>query len=135
MAFEMASNLLLELSIIMLIFLGWQFAVAEFVGAPLMVAVLVMLFRRFLHREMLDEAKQQADRGIAGRMEGHAAMDMSMRGGGSLLSRLTSREGLTAVSHYFVMNWASVWTDVVGGLPIAGALAAWHPSIFGSRSF
>jgi hypothetical protein len=48
---------------------------------------------------------------------------------------VTSPEGLTAVSHYFVMNWASVWTDVVGGLPIAGALAAWHPSIFGSRSF
>src|SRR5258708_515123 len=38
MAFEMAStNLVLELSIIMLVFLGWQFTVAEFVGAPLMV--------------------------------------------------------------------------------------------------
>jgi uncharacterized membrane protein YraQ (UPF0718 family) len=136
MAFEMAStNLVLELSIIMLVFLGWQFMVAEFVGAPLMVTFLVLLFRRFLRREMLDEAKRQADKGIAGRMEGHAAMDMSVRGGGSLLSRLMSPEGLTAVSHYFVMDWVSVWMDIVGGLLIAGVLAAWVPSEFWQSFF
>jgi uncharacterized membrane protein YraQ (UPF0718 family) len=136
MAFEMAStNLVLELSIIMLVFLGWQFTVAEFVGAPLMVTFLVLLFRRFLRRELLDEAKQQADKGIAGRMEGHAAMDMSVRAGGSLFARLTSPEGLTAVSHYFVMDWASVWMDIVGGLLIAGALAAWVPSDFWQSFF
>jgi uncharacterized membrane protein YraQ (UPF0718 family) len=136
MAFEMAStNLVLELSIIMLVFLGWQFMVAECVGAPLMVTFLVLLFRRFLRRERLDEAKQQADKGIMGRMEGHATMDMSVRGGGSLWSRLTSPEGLTAVSHYFVMDWASVWMDIVGGLLIAGALAAWVPSDFWQAFF
>jgi uncharacterized membrane protein YraQ (UPF0718 family) len=48
MAFEMAStNLVVELSIIMLVFLGWQLMLAEFVGAPIMVAFLVILFRRF----------------------------------------------------------------------------------------
>jgi len=136
MAIEMAStNLVIELSIIMLVFLGWQFTVAEFVGAPLMVAFLVLLFRRFLRREMLDEAKRQADKGIAGRMEGHAAMDMSVRADGSLLSRLMSPEGLTAVSHYFVMDWVSVWIDIVGGLLIAGALAVWVPSEFWQSFF
>jgi hypothetical protein len=85
-----------------------------------MVAFLVLLFRRFLRRDLLDEAKRQADKGIAGRMEGHAEMDMSVRGDGSFLSRLTSPEGLTAISHYFVMDWASVWMDIVGGLLIAG---------------
>jgi hypothetical protein len=28
-------------------------------------------------------------------------------------------EGFTAISHYFVMDWASVWIDIVGGLLIA----------------
>ena len=136
MAFEMAStNLVVELSIIMLVFLGWQLTAAEFVGAPLMVAFLVLLFRRFLRRNLLDEAKRQADKGIAGRMEGHAEMDMSVRGDGSFLSRLTSPEGLTAISHYFVMDWASVWMDIVGGLLIAGALAAWVPSEFWQSFF
>jgi hypothetical protein len=136
MAFEMAStNLVLELSIIMLVFLGWQFTLAEFIGAPIMVALLVILFRMFLNRSLLDEARKQADRGIAGRMEGHAEMDMSVSEDGSLRQRITSEQGLTAISHYFVMDWASVWMDIVGGLLIAGALAAWVPPEFWQSFF
>ena len=38
MAFELAStNLVLELTIIVIVLMGWQFALAEFVGAPIMV--------------------------------------------------------------------------------------------------
>ncbi|HLZ05197.1 MAG TPA: permease [Bradyrhizobium sp.] len=136
MAFEMAStNLVLELSIIMLVFLGWQLTIAEFLGAPVMVALLVLLFRRFLSRTLLDEARRQADRGIAGRMEGHAEMDMSVTEGGSLWQRITSDRGFTAISHYFVMDWASVWMDIAGGLLIAGALAAWVPGAFWQSFF
>lgn len=136
MAFEMAStNLVLELSIIMLVFLGWQFTLAEFAGAPMMVAFLVLLFRSVLSRRLLEEARRQADKGIAGRMEGHAAMDMSVTDGGSLWRRITSDRGLTASSHYFVMDWASVWMDIVGGLLIAGALAAWVPTEFWQSFF
>jgi uncharacterized membrane protein YraQ (UPF0718 family) len=135
MAFEMAStNLVAELAIIMLVFLGWQFTLAEFVGAPIMVALLVVLFRRFLTRNLLDEAKRQADKGIAGRMEGHAEMDMSVTDG-TLWQRLTSERGLTAISHYFVMDWASVWLDIAGGLLISGALAAWVPAEFWQSFF
>jgi uncharacterized membrane protein YraQ (UPF0718 family) len=136
MAFEMAStNLVLELSIIMLVFLGWQFTLAEFVGAPIMVAFLVVLFRFFLNRKLLDEARRQADKGVAGRMEGHAEMDMSVTEGGNLWQRLTSEQALTAISHYFVMDWASVWMDIAGGLLIAGALAAWVPVDFWQSFF
>src|SRR6266446_3644499 len=84
MAFEMAStNLVVEFGIIMLVLLGWQFTLAEFVGAPIMVALLVVIFRLFLSPELVQEAKVQADRGIAGRMEGHAEMDMSVSEGGT----------------------------------------------------
>jgi uncharacterized membrane protein YraQ (UPF0718 family) len=135
MAFEMAStNLVLELGIIMLAFLGWQLTLAELVGAPIMVGVLILLFQWFLNRELLEDAKVQADRGVKGRMEGHAEMDMSVTEGGSLWQRLTSERGLTAISHYFVMDWAAVWLDIVGGLLVAGALAAWVPDEFW-RSF
>src|SRR5258708_12388485 len=58
MAFEMAStNLVLELSIIMLVLMGWQFMLAEAIGAPIMVAILVMLFRRFLRPQPLPDAQ------------------------------------------------------------------------------
>src|SRR5256714_4514113 len=72
MAFEMAStNLVVELGIIMLVLLGWQLTLAEFIGSPIMVALLVVIFRLFLRPQLVNEAKTQADRGIAGRMEGH----------------------------------------------------------------
>jgi uncharacterized membrane protein YraQ (UPF0718 family) len=136
MAFEMAStNLVVELAIIMLVFLGWQFTLAEFVGAPIMVALLVVLFRMFLNRKLLDQAKEQADKGLIGRMEGHAEMDMSVKGGGTLWQRITSDQGFTATSHYFVMDWASVWMDIAGGLLISGALAAWVPAEFWQSFF
>jgi uncharacterized membrane protein YraQ (UPF0718 family) len=129
MAFEMAStNLVVELAIIMLVFLGWQFTLAEFFGAPIMVALLVVLFRLFLNQKLLDEAQEQADKGLIGRMEGHAEMDMSVKGDGTLWQRITSEQGFTAISHYFVMDWASVWMDITGGLIISGALAAWVPA-------
>jgi uncharacterized protein len=136
MAFEMAStNLVVELGIIMLVLLGWQFTLAEFVGTPLMVVFLVLLFRMVLSRGLLDQAKKQADKGVAGRMEGHAEMDMSVTEGGSLWQRMTSDRGFTAISHYFVMDWAAVWLDIVGGLLIAGALAAWVPNAFWQSFF
>jgi uncharacterized membrane protein YraQ (UPF0718 family) len=136
MAFEMAStNLVLELSIIMVALLGWQLTLAEFVGAPIMVVFLVLLFRVFLRRDLFEQAKRQADKGVAGRMEGHAEMDMSVTEGGSFWQRMTSDRGRTAISHYFVMDWAAVWLDIGGGLLIAGALAAWVPNAFWQSFF
>jgi len=130
MAFELAStNMVAELSIILVVLMGWQFAVAEFAGAPLMVFILAFLFRAFLSPRLVESARTQANKGIRGVMEGHADMDMSVTGG-SVLQRVFSEKGRTAISHYFVMDWVSVWKDIAGGLLIAGALAAWVPTTF-----
>jgi uncharacterized protein len=131
MAFEMAStNLVFELSVILIVLMGWQFMVAEAIAAPIMVAILALLFRAFMRPELVQAAKEQADRGLVGRMEGHAEMDMSVPPEGSFWHRIMSERGLTAISHYFVTDWASVWMDIVGGLLIAGAIAAWVPPDF-----
>ena len=136
MAFEIAStNLVLELGIIMALLLGWQFTVAEFVGGPLMIVMLAVLFRLFLRQRLLTDARAQADRGVAGSMEGHAAMDMSVHGEGTLWQRLRSPAGFTSVSHVFVMEWAAVIRDIVAGLLIAGAIAAWVPESFWQQFF
>ncbi len=130
-AFQFAStNLVIELGIIMAVLLGWQFTLAEFVGGPIMIVMLWLLFRRTLRPALLTEAGRQADVGVPGRMEGHAAMDMAVADGRPLLVRAVSPEGLTAISHYFVMDWTAVWMDIAGGLLIAGAIAAWIPDSF-----
>jgi uncharacterized protein len=135
MAFEFAStNLVIELGIILAVLIGWQFTLAEFVGGPIMIAILALLFRVFLKPDMVEAARVKADEGLAGVMEGHAAMDMSVSGG-SILSRVRSARGLTAISHYYVMDWASIWKDIAAGLLIAGALAAWVPESFWQSFF
>ena len=129
MAFEIAStNLVLELGIILALFMGWQFTLAEFVGGPLMILMVALGFRLWMRGRIVDEARRQAEQGVAGSMEGHAAMDMSVKAQGSIWSRLFSRDGMTAVSHYYVMDWASVIRDILIGLLVAGAVAAWVPT-------
>jgi uncharacterized membrane protein YraQ (UPF0718 family) len=130
MTFEIAStNLVIELGIVLAILMGWQFAAAEFVGGPVMIVVLALLFRRFLKDRSVAEARAQAEKGLRGYMEGHAEMDMSVKEG-TLWQKIFSGQGFTAISHLFVMNWASVIRDVILGLLIAGALAAWVPESF-----
>src|SRR5262245_54585608 len=99
MAFEFAStNLVIELGIILWVLLGWQFTLAEFVGGPIMIAILALLFRWFLKPEMVEVARIQADKGLVGVMEGPAEMDMSLTGG-SVLYRVTSPRGMRAISN------------------------------------
>ena len=135
MAFQLAStNLVAELTIIIVVLMGWQFAAAEFLGGPLMVVLVALLFRRFLSRKLITEARAQAERGLKGKMEAHAEMDMSVTED-SLWQRVTSKDGFTATSHYFVMDLAAVWKDIAVGLLIAGALAAWVPADFWNSFF
>jgi uncharacterized protein len=131
MTFEIAStNLVVELGIILALLISWQFTLAEFVGGPLMIVLVAVAFRLFVRGRLIEAARAQADKGLAGSMEGHAAMDMSIAPGRSLWRRLASPAGFTAVSQIFVMEWAAVLRDVVGGLLIAGAVGAWVPDSF-----
>ncbi|MDQ2846310.1 MAG: permease [Actinomycetota bacterium] len=136
MAFQFAStNLVVELGLILALLLGWQFTLAEFVGGPLMILLLALLFRRLLTRKLREAAHTQADRGVAGSMEGHAGMDMSISTTGSFWRRLGSSAGFTSVSHNFVMEWAAILRDLVVGLFIAGMAGAWIPDSFWQHLF
>jgi uncharacterized membrane protein YraQ (UPF0718 family) len=135
MAFQFAStNLVVELSVLLCVLLGWQFMAAEFVGGPIMIALLVLLLRATLRPRLIEAARAHANLGLAGRMEGHAAMDMSLHEG-SFLQKLASRRGITAVSHYYWMDWYSLIPDVALGLLISGILAAFVPSSFWQAFF
>jgi uncharacterized membrane protein YraQ (UPF0718 family) len=136
MVFEIAStNLVIELGIILALLISWQFTLAEFIGGPVMIVLLAVAFRLFVRKRLIEAARLQADKGLAGSMEGHAAMDMSIQAGGSLWRRLVSRDGYTSVSQIFVMEWAAVIRDVIGGLLIAGAVGAWVPDAFWRHLF
>jgi uncharacterized membrane protein YraQ (UPF0718 family) len=136
MAFEIAStNLVVELGIILALLIAWQFTLAEFIGGPIMIVLMALAFRLVVSQRLTDAARRQADKGLKGSMEGHAAMDMSIRAGGSFRRRLISAAGFTSVSHIFVMEWAAVIRDIALGLLIAGAIGAWVPDTFWQHLF
>ncbi len=136
MVFEIAStNLVVELGVILAVLIGWQFTLAEFVGGPIMIVLIAVVFRLFLQQRLIKDARVQSDKGLSGSMEGHAAMDMTIGGQGTLFHRLWSKKAFTSVSYVFIMEWAAVIRDVVLGLLIAGAVAAWVPDSFWHRFF
>ena len=135
MAFQFAStNLVIELGILLVVLMGWSFGAAEFVGGPMMIVILVLMYRFLLRPKMVEAARRQAERGLKGRMEGHAGM-ATMAKQGTWRERLTSGEGWTAISHYFVMNWSMLWKEIAVGLLISGTLGALVPDSFWHAAF
>ena len=129
-AFQFAStNLVVELSVLLFVLLGWPFFAAELVGGPIMIILIVVFLRAMLRPRIIEAARKQANKKLEGKMEGHAAMDMSLHSG-SFWQKLTSAKGYTAVSHYYWMDWDSLWLDIAGGVLIAGCLGAWVPRAF-----
>ncbi|MBE7218390.1 MAG: permease [Caulobacteraceae bacterium] len=128
MAFQFAStNLVLELGLILWTLLGWRFTLAQFVGGALMILFIGLIFHFLLPRSLKEHAEEKSDSDVHGKMEGHAEMDMAVEGEASPWKKLVSPEGFTAVSHFFVSDWAMLWGDLLFGVLISGAIAAWVP--------
>src|SRR6202451_2353490 len=73
MVFEIAStNLVIELGIMLALLISWQFTLAEFVGGPIMIVLVAVAFRLFVRQRIIEAAREQAGKGLAGSMEGHA---------------------------------------------------------------
>jgi uncharacterized membrane protein YraQ (UPF0718 family) len=135
MAFQFAAtNLVLELGVLLWVLMAWQFAAAEFIGGTIMLVLLGIGYALFLPKTLKRTAVEHAKGDARGAMEGHAAMSMDKHDG-TWRERLLSRKGWIAISHSYVMNWTMVWKDILVGLLIAGALAAWVPDSFWQSFF
>ncbi len=68
MIFMFAStNLVLELGIVLIVLMGWQFAAAEFIGGPIMIVLLALTGTVVITRARADRAR----RGLQSRTVGH----------------------------------------------------------------
>src|SRR5436190_11363362 len=64
MVFMFAStNLVVELGVVLLILMGWQFAAAEFIGGPIMIGLLVVFGGLVLRQRVIDEARTRLQDG------------------------------------------------------------------------
>src|SRR5437660_6172755 len=75
MVFMFAStNLVIELGVVLLILMGWQFAAAEFVGGPIMIVLLAITGGWFLQRKLTDPARERLRAGATADGHDHHAM-------------------------------------------------------------
>ncbi len=125
LAFMFAStNLAIEVAALAFIFLGWQYALALFLGAPILVAVMAVLVRITKPERLTQAAREHAE----------SAEGMEMNPGEGLPAALGERfrDGRTwhRVGSSYVAEWRMVWKELLIGFLIAGAVAALVPASF-----
>src|SRR5262249_8636260 len=126
MAFQFAStNLVFELGIVMWIFLGWEFTLAEFVGGIFLIALMWGAVRLLITRTLEDRAREHALAAAAGH-EHHMAGAEQL----SWRQRLTSVDAWSDVAHNFRGDWGMLWKEIGLGFLIAGFIALLPMSFF-----
>lgn len=124
-AFMFAStNLVIELGILILIFLGWQFLAAEIIGGLILIAISSVLIKLTYPKNWLEAARDKVeDEG------GDIEQDFDWK------KRISSKEGWQLVGHKFVNDWKMAWEDILIGFTIAGFVAVLVPESFWSALF
>jgi uncharacterized membrane protein YraQ (UPF0718 family) len=124
-AFMFAStNLVIELGILILIFLGWQFLAAEILGGLVLVFISRLLVTWTYPKALLDKAREKVEQ-----ESGSEEESFDWR------KRIWSVEGWRLVGHKFTGEWAMVWEEIAIGFTVAGFVAVLVPDAFWKAIF
>jgi uncharacterized membrane protein YraQ (UPF0718 family) len=115
--------LVIELGILILIFLGWQFLAAEIVGGLILIAISSILIRTTYPERWIQAARERAE------LESDEEDDFDP------WERIRSRAGWRLVGHRFVGEWRMVWEEILIGFTVAGFVATLVPSSFWTALF
>ncbi|MBK9099474.1 MAG: permease [bacterium] len=117
-AFMFAStNLVIELGILILIFLGWQFLAAEIIGGLLLIIISSLLIKLTYPKKWIEAAKEKVK---AQNVAGEDNFDWK--------KRIRSKSGWYLVGNKFVSDWKMVWEEILIGFTIAGFIAVFVPA-------
>ena len=126
MVFQFAStNLVFELGIVIWVFIGWQFTLAELVGGLILIALMWLGLRLFVTRRLEDEGRRHAEAAEAGHAHPSAGSE-----GLSPRQRLTSVQAWSDVAHNFRSDWGMLWREIASGFVIAGFISLLPASVF-----
>ena len=124
LAFMFAStNLGIELGLVLWQLMGWQFALAEWLGGIVLIALMALLVKLTYPRQVVEEGRAHDDRGVNAMEHG----DM-LAPGRTLWQKLRSGQGWVFVAQYVRMDWSMIWKDMIGGFLIAGFIAVLVPN-------
>ncbi|MCH2534610.1 MAG: permease [Bdellovibrionales bacterium] len=123
-AFMFAStNLVIELGVLIVIFLGWQFLVAEIIGGLLLIAISSILIKILYPKKWIKNAREK--------IEDESTQEESF----DWKKRIKSKQGWYLVGNKFVSDWKMVWQEILIGFSIAGIVAVVVPTQFWESMF
>jgi uncharacterized membrane protein YraQ (UPF0718 family) len=124
-AFMFAStNLVIELGILIMIFLGWQFLLAEIIGGLVLIVLSSILIKLTYPKKWIKETREKLE-----------DEDEGMSDDFNWKERITSKKGWHLVGQKFVNDWKMAWEDILIGFTIAGFVAVMVPADFWSALF
>lgn len=125
LAFMFAStNLAFEVALLAYIFLGWQYSLALFVGAPILIAIMALLVRITKPERLTKQAKQHAEEVGGHTMEYTEGLPESFR------EKITKSKAWHRVGKAYFGEWGMVYKELIAGFLVAGAVAALVPASF-----
>jgi uncharacterized membrane protein YraQ (UPF0718 family)/YHS domain-containing protein len=114
LAFQFAStNLVWELGLVLWVLIGWQFALAEYVGGLVMIVLMWALLRRFVSRPVEEAAREHARHADAGHQHQSAA-----------------HRTWSDVAHNFRGDWQMLYKEIGVGFLLAGFVALLGDDVF-----
>jgi hypothetical protein len=124
-----STNLVLELGIILYLLMGWQFMAGEWIGGPVLVAIMSPLVKLTYPKKLVESARKRHEDG-----EGHQHMSMTVEGS-TWRERLLNPETRIRVAQNFTMECAMLWKDLLAGFLVGGLLSSFVPEAFWKTLF
>ena len=129
-----ATNLVIELGIVLLVLLSWHFVVGNFLLGLLMIIYTYALTRVWMPDGWARQAREHAEEMEAAEMEGESAVP------GDWKEKLTSFAGWHGIARAYVREWKMVWKEILFGFTVAGLISVlvpdsvWHSLFFEAGS-
>ncbi|MEA1931161.1 MAG: permease [Euryarchaeota archaeon] len=158
LAFMFAStNLIVELGLMILVLLGWEFLLAELLGGLVLIAIMAVIVHLTLPETLFDEVRTELNErdhehgvsedptcGMEGRKEHTIVTDggetlrfcsegclesyrQQTASSGNWRDELRSWGGWYKLGNQYRKEWSMLWTDVVAGFLISGFVIVFVP--------
>src|SRR3954462_3359631 len=125
LAFQFAStNLVWELGLVLWLLIGWQFALAEFVGGLVMIGLIALSLRAFVSPRLEARAREHAGEAESGHQHHSAGSDLGWS------ERVRSAEAWSDVAHNFRGDWQMLWKEIGAGFLPAGFVGLLPMDVF-----
>ncbi len=128
MVFMFASiNLVIELGIVLVVLIGWQFMAAEFVGGVIMIVLLVLVGGLYFRGRALEEARRRVEESTSAGHDHHAHEEEQTGERQPTAKRIRSLAGWSDAAGYTMADLTMLRREMLIGYGVAGFLAILVP--------